>query len=105
MSIGFGASQLLTKLGRKDKVKSPDLLHKFQIFAEFFTNAVLFIVTIIKKLLEKSPTAFIVVKNTYLFDPCVLVSEKSELLHKKMSALRTHLMKLKHFVFSTVWQN
>ena len=42
MSIGFGASQLLIELGRKDKVKSPDLLHKFQIFAEFFTNAVLF---------------------------------------------------------------
>ena len=42
MNIGFGARSLLTELGRKDKVKSSDL-------AEFFTNAVLFIVTTIKK--------------------------------------------------------
>ena len=88
MNIGFGARLLLTELGRKDKVKSSDL-------AEFFTNAVLFIVTIIKKLLEKSPASSNVVKNTSLFDPCVLASEKSELLHRKMSALLTHLMKLK----------
>ena len=30
-----------------------------------------------------------------MFDPHVLASEKSELLHRKMSALLTHLMKLK----------
>ena len=47
MNIGFGARSLLPELGRKDKVKSSDL-------AKFFTNAVLFIVTIIKKLLGKS---------------------------------------------------
>ena len=97
MSIGFGASQLLIELGRKDKVKSPDLLHKFQIFAEFFTNDVLFIVTIIKKLLEKSPTAFNIVKNTYLFDPCVLVSEKSELLHKKIECFTNPSDEIKTF--------
>ena len=44
MNIRFGARSLLTELDRKDKVKSSDL-------AEFFTNAVLFIVTIIKTLL------------------------------------------------------
>ena len=57
MNVGFGPRSLLTELGKKDKVKSSDL-------AEFFTNAVLFIVTIIKKLLEKSPAASIVVTNT-----------------------------------------
>ena len=61
MNVGFGARSLLTELGRKDKVKSSDL-------AEFIANAVLFIVTIIKKLLEKSPTASNVLKNTSLFD-------------------------------------
>ena len=45
-------------------------------------------------MLEKSPAASNVVKNTSLFDPRVLVSEKPE-LHRKMSALLTHLMKLK----------
>ena len=88
MNIGFGARSLLTELGRKDKVKSYD-------FAEIFTNAVLFIVTIIKKLLEKSPAASSVVKNMSLFDPCVLVAGKSELLLRKMSVLLAHLMKLK----------
>ena len=80
MNIGFGARSVLTEFGRKDKVKSSDL-------AELFTNAVLFIVTIIKKLLEKSPAGSSVVKNTSFFDPRVLASEKSELLHRKMSAL------------------
>ena len=88
MNIGFGARSLLTKLGRKDKVRSLDL-------SEFFTSVVLFIVAIIKKFLEKSPPASSVVKNTSLFDPRVLATEKSELLHRKMSALLTHLMKLK----------
>ena len=76
MNIGFGARSLLTELSRKDKVKSSDL-------AEFFTNTVVFIVTIIKKLLEKSPVSSSVVKNTSLFDLRVLASEKSELLHRK----------------------
>ena len=80
MNIGFGARSLLTELGRKDNVKNSDL-------AELFTNVVLFIVTIIKKLLEKRPAASSVVKNTPLFDPRVLALEKSELLHRKMSAL------------------
>ena len=88
MNIGFGARSLLTELGEKDKVRSSDI-------AEFFTNAVLFFVTIIKKLLEKSLASSNAVKITSLFDPCVLASEKSELLHRKMSALLTHLMKLK----------
>ena len=88
MNIGFGARSLLKKLGRKYKVRSLDL-------SEFFTSAVLFIVAIIKKLLEKSPPASSVVKNTSLFEPRVLATEKSELLHRKMSALLTHLMKLK----------
>ena len=87
MNIGFGARSLLTELGKKNKVKSSN-------FAEFFTNALLFIVTIIKKLLKNSPAASNVVKNTSLFDPCVLASENSELLLRKMSALRTHQMKL-----------
>ena len=88
MNIGFGARSLLTELGRKDKVKSYD-------FAEIFTNAVLFIVTIIKKLLEKTPAASSAVKNTSLPDPPVLAAEKSELLHRKMSALLTYLIELK----------
>ena len=90
MNIGFSARSLLTELGRKDKVKRSD-------FAELFTNAVLFIVTIFKKFLEKSPAASNVVKNTSFFDPCVLASEKSELLNRKMSALLTHLTKWKIF--------
>ena len=88
MNTGFGVTSLLAELGRKDKFKSSDL-------AEFFTNAVIFIVTIIKKLLEKSSAASNVVKNTYLFDRRVLASEKSELLLRKMIALLSHLMKLK----------
>ena len=88
MNIGFGARSLLTELRRTDKVKNSDL-------AEFFANAVLFIVTIIKKLIEKSPAASTVVKNTFLFDPRVLVSERSELLHMKTTPSPTHLMKLK----------
>ena len=90
MNIGFGAQKrsLSTELGRKDKVKSSDL-------AEFSSNAALFIVTIIKKLLEKSPAASSAVKNTSLPDPPVLAAEKSELLHRKMSALLTYLIELK----------
>ena len=88
MNIGFGARSLQTELGRNDKGKSSDL-------AEFFTNAVLFTVTIIKKLLEKIPAAPNVVKSTSLFDSRVLNSEKSELLHREISALLTHLTKLK----------
>ena len=42
MNIGFGARSLLTEFGRRDKVKSSDLV-------EFYTNAVLFTVTVIFK--------------------------------------------------------
>ena len=88
MNIRFGARSLLAEFGRKDKVKSPDL-------AEFCTNAVLFIVTNINMLHEKSPASSNVVKNTYLFNPRILASEKSELLHRKISVLLTHQIKLK----------
>ena len=71
-NIGLGGRSLMTELGRKDKVKGSDL-------AEFFANVVLFIVTTIKKLLDKSPAASNVVKNTSLFDPCVLASENEHL--------------------------
>ena len=71
-NIGFGGRSLMIELGKKDKVKGSEL-------AEFFANAVLFIVTTIKKLLEKSPAASSVVKNTYLFDPRVLASENEHL--------------------------
>ena len=98
MNIGFGARSLLTELSREDKVKSLDL-------PEFSTNAVLFIVALIKKLLEKNPADSNVVKNTSLFDPRGLASEKSELLHRKISSLLTHLMKLKILSSVAVSQN
>ena len=46
-------------------------------------------------MLEKSPAASSVVKNIPLFEPYVLASEKSGLLHREMSALLTRQMKLK----------
>ena len=89
-NIGLGGRSLMTELGRKDKVKGSDL-------AEFFANAVLFIVTTIKKLLDKSPAASNVVKNTSLFDPCVLVSENEHLTNPSDE--------IGSFVFNVVCEN
>ena len=49
----------------------------------------------VKKLFDKSPLDYNVVRNSVLFNPQVLVNENASVLQNKLKRLHTHLMKLK----------
>ena len=49
----------------------------------------------VKKLFNKSPLEYNVVRNSVIFDPQVLVNENASVLQNKLKRLLTHLMKLK----------
>ena len=49
----------------------------------------------VKKLFDKSPLEYSVLRNSVIFDPQFLVNENASLLQNKLKRLLTHLMKLK----------
>lgn len=87
INIGFGAKAEITKLKARDIISSA-------MVAKFLTESSTFVITILKKLLDKSPAGSNVVRNASIFDPSVILSEKSNVLQKRLSSLLTHLMKL-----------
>ena len=88
MNIGFGTRNIITELKRKDVITNTQT-------ANFFTDVTKFIISMVKKLFDKSPLDYNVVRNSVLFNPQVLVNENASVLQNKLKRLLTHLMKLK----------
>ena len=63
--------------------------------ANLFTDVAKFIISMVKKLFDKSPLEYSVLRNSVIFDPQFLVNENASLLQNKLKRLLTHLMKLK----------
>ena len=88
MNIGFGTRNVITELKRKDVITNTQT-------ANFFTDVTKFIISMVKKLFEKSLLENNVVRNSVIFDPQFLVNENASVLQNKLKRLLTHLMKLK----------
>ena len=88
MNIGFGTRNVITELKRKDVITNTQT-------ANFFTDVTKFIISMVKKLFDKSPLEYNVVRNSVIFNPQVLVNENASVLQNKLKRLLTHLMKLK----------
>ena len=76
INIGFGSRALITDLKKKDGINN-------SLIAKFLTECIVFVVTILKKLFDKSPAGSNVVRNASI---CVL--------QKRLNKLLSHLMKL-----------
>ena len=74
---------------KKDEIRNSDV-------AAFLSESTKYIVTILKKLFEKSPAGFSVVKNAYsIFNQHTLRNEKVAVLQKRLILFLTHLEKQK----------
>ena len=61
MNIGFGTRNIITELTRKDAIRNTQT-------ANFFTNVTKFIISMVKKLFDKSPLECNVVRNSVIVD-------------------------------------
>ena len=86
MNIGFSV-QNITELKRKNVNTNTQT-------AIFFTDVTKFIISMVKKLFNKSPLEYNVVRNSLIFNMQVLVNENAIVLQNKLRRLLTHLKKL-----------
>ena len=88
MNIGFGTRNFINEFKRKIIITNTQT-------ANFFTDVTKFIISMIKKVFDKSPLEYDIVRNSVIFDPQVLVNIKASVLQNKLKRILTHLMKLK----------
>ena len=88
MNIGFVARNIITELKRKDVITNTQT-------ANFFTGVTKFIISMVKKLFDKSALEYNFVRNSVIFDPQVLVNDYASVLQNKLKRFLSHLMKLK----------
>ena len=86
--FGFSVEEELKRLLRQDQAAAADIKN-------FQNKASSMVISLLKKLTEKSPMHFCVVKNASVFDPALLVSLDSTGLRCSMKNLLTHLVSLK----------
>ncbi|XP_057299676.1 uncharacterized protein LOC130630266 [Hydractinia symbiolongicarpus] len=87
-NLGFATRFEINELKRKDLITNAQV-------AKFFTDAVIFVRSIVEKLFDKSPLSKNVVKNSTIFDPKVMVTESSSVLQTKLRSMLTYLVKLR----------
>ena len=83
MDIWFAARSSIQELRKSDEVRNSDV-------AASLSKSSKFIVTILKKLFEKSLAGFNVVKNASIFNPCTLRNEKLAVVQRRLNLLLTH---------------
>ena len=88
MNIGFAERSPIQELRKNDEIRNSDV-------AAFLSESTKFIITILKKLFEKSPAGFIVVKNASIFNPHTLRNEKVAVVQRRLNLLLSHLEKQK----------
>ena len=88
MNIGFAARSSIQELRKNGEIRNSDV-------AAFLSESTKFIGTILKKIFEKSPAGFSVVKNTSIFNPHALRNGKVAVVQRRLYLLLTHLEKQK----------
>ena len=88
MNIWFAERSPIQELRKNDEIRNSDV-------AVFLSESTKFIITILKKLFEKSPAGFNVVKNASIFNPHALRNEKVAVVKRRLNLLLSHLEKQK----------
>ena len=73
MNIGFGTRNIITELKRKDVITNTQT-------ANFFTDVTKFIISMVKKLFDKSPLEYLLGILYIIFDTQVIVKENASVL-------------------------
>ena len=77
MNVGFSTTAVIADLRKKD------LVTKKQI-ADFFSDVITFLVSLIEKMFERCPISYSVVRYASIFDPKEMISVDAELLQSKL---------------------
>ena len=85
MNVGFSTTAAIVDLRKKD------LVTKKQI-ADFFSDVIIFLVSLIEKIFERSPISYLIVRYASIFDPKEMISVDAELLQSKMKKRLQHLV-------------
>ena len=83
MNIGFAARSSIHEWRKIDEIRN-------SVVAAFLSESTKFIVTIFKKLFEKSPVGFSVVNNASMFNSHTLKIEKVALVQRRLNLLLAH---------------
>ena len=87
MNVGFSTTAAIVDLRKKD------LVAKKQI-AYFFSDVNTFFISLIEKMIERSPISCSVVRYASIFDRKEIISVDTDLLQSKMKKLLQHFVKL-----------
>ena len=87
MNVGFSTTAAIVDLRKKD------LVAKKQI-AYFFSDVNTFFISLIEKMIERSPISCSVVRYASIFDRKEIISVDTDLLQSKMKKLLQHFIKL-----------
>ena len=87
MNVGFSTIAAIVDLRKKD------LETKKQI-AFFFSDVNTFFISLIEKMVERSPISYSVVRYASIFDRKEIISVDTDLLQSKMKKLLQHFVKL-----------
>ena len=83
MNIGFAARSSIHEWRKSDEIRN-------SVVAAFLSESTKFIVTIFKKLFEKSPVGFSAVNNASMFNSHTLKIEKVALVQRRLNLLLAH---------------
>ena len=84
LNIGSVASTHIDKMKKKDEVSKKEI-------SEFRKGVRLFVITTIKKLMERFPVGSKIVRNASIFNPCLMYSTGNKFLMSRMKILASHL--------------
>ena len=90
MNNRFSIISTITKLKGRNQINNAQI-------SSFYNGVIQFVSTIAKKLFDKSPMFYNVVRNSVIFDPLIMSQENVGVLQSKLKKLLTHLVKLKLF--------
>ncbi|XP_066910897.1 uncharacterized protein [Clytia hemisphaerica] len=88
IGLGFAAEEELEKLKTADLVTATKE-------SSFFKEVRTFLISLIKKLLTKTPLTSVVVRFASIFDPSIIISTPTDKIEKNLKKLLHHLLSLK----------
>lgn len=88
INVGFAAAALITDWKKKDVINNSDI-------ASFRNGVHTFVTSAIAKIFERCPIGSVVVRNSRVFDPNVMVNSSHEQLQSMIKSLLGHFLKLK----------
>ena len=88
MHFGFDAEEILSNLLRQDQIEVSKV-------SEFKKDVRQMIIVMVQKMLEKSPLRSVVIRNTHVFDPTMMINLSQDTLRGNMRILLRHLVSIK----------